>query len=188
MSTHAMTAIRRSARITLAAAALLALQAGAARAETSDVSATGFTVTHAFVIEGEPQRVWQAFTQPARWWSSQHTWSGQASNLSLDAQAGGCWCERWADGASAMHGRVLMVQPGTLLRLQAWLGPLQELPVDGVLTLATGRRDGATRMRVTYRVAGAPAAALDRLAPAVDAVLGEQVRRLKSYIETGKPE
>jgi uncharacterized protein YndB with AHSA1/START domain len=188
MSKCAMAATRTSGSITLAAAALLALQAGAARAETSDVSASGFTVTHAFVIEGEPQQVWQAFTQPAKWWSSQHTWSGQASNLTLDVQAGGCWCERWAEGASVMHGRVLMAQPGSMLRLQAWLGPLQELPVDGVLTFGTARRDGATRLRVTYRVAGAPAAALDKLAPAVDAVLGEQVRRLKSFVETGKPE
>jgi uncharacterized protein YndB with AHSA1/START domain len=172
----------------LAAAALLALQVGAARAETSDLSASGFTVTHAFVVEGDPQQLWQAFTQPATWWSSQHTWSGQASNLSLDPQAGGCWCERWTGGASVMHGRVLMAQPGSVLRLQAWLGPLQELPVDGVLTFGTARRDGVTRLRVTYRVAGAPAAALDKLASAVDAVLGEQVRRLKSLIETGKPD
>lgn len=183
-----MAAIRTTASITLVAAALLAMPVGAARAETSDVSACGFTVTHAFTIEGDPQEVWQAFTQPAKWWSSQHTWSGQASNLSVDAQAGGCWCERWADGASVMHGRVLMAQPGSVLRLHAWLGPLQELPVEGVLTLGTARREGVTRLRVTYRVAGSPAAALDKLAPAVDAVLGEQVRRLKSFIETGKPE
>jgi len=182
-----MTAIRTSFGSTVAAA-LLALHPGAPHAETSDVSASGFTATHAFAVDGDPQQVWRAFTQPAAWWSSQHTWSGQASNLSVDLQAGGCWCERWADGASVMHGRVLMVQPGSLLRLQAWLGPLQELPVEGVLTFATARRDGVTRMRVSYRVAGAPSAALDKLASPVDAVLGEQARRLKSYIETGKPE
>jgi hypothetical protein len=111
--------------------------------------------------------------------------------MSLDATAGGCWCEQWAAGAltaSAMHGRVLLALPGSALRLQAWLGPLQEQPVAGVLTFGTARRDGATRLRVTYRVAGAPDAGLDKLAPAVDGVIGEQVRRLKSFIETGKPE
>jgi hypothetical protein len=81
-----------------------------------------------------------------------------------------------------------MAQPGSALRLQAWLGPLQELPVSGVLTFATGRREDATRLRLTYRVAGAPEAGLDKLAPAVDAVLGEQARRLKAFIETGRPD
>ena len=52
----------------------------------------------------------------------------------------------------------------------------------------TARRDGATWLRVTYRVAGAPEAGLDKLAPAVDQVIGEQVRRLKAFIETGKPD
>lgn len=170
------------------AAGLLAGAQTALRADTSDVGPSGFTITHAMVVDAEPQQVWQAFTQLPAWWNGKHTWSGQASNLSLDAAAGGCWCERWAGGASAMHGRVLLVVPGSALRLHAWLGPLQEMPVAGVLTFGTAKRDGATRLRVTYRVAGAPEAGLDKLASAVDGVLAEQVRRLKSFIETGKPE
>lgn len=159
-----------------------------ARAETSDVSSSGFTITHAVVVDSDPQKVWQAFTQLPLWWNSAHSWSGQASNMSMDATAGGCWCERWAAGSSAVHGRVLLALPGSVLRLQAWLGPLQEMPVAGVLTFGTARRDGATRLRVTYRVAGAAEAGLDKLAPAVDGVIGEQVRRLKLFIETGKPD
>jgi uncharacterized protein YndB with AHSA1/START domain len=173
------------------AAGLLASTGVALRAETSEVSGSGFTITYVMAVDAEPQQVWQAFTQLPKWWSNAHSWSGSASNMSLDATAGGCWCEQWAAGAStasAMHGRVLLALPGSALRLQAWLGPLQEQPVAGVLTFGTARRDGATRLRVTYRVAGAPDAGLDKLAPAVDGVIGEQVRRLKSFIETGKPE
>lgn len=168
--------------------AVMAIMVGSVRAETSELSSSGFTVTHAVVVEAAPQQVWQAFTQLPQWWNKAHTWSGQASNMSLDLQAGGCWCEQWAGGASAVHGRVLLVVPGSALRLQAWLGPLQELPVAGVLTFGTARRDGATRLRVSYRVAGAADAGLDKLAPAVDAVLGEQVRRLVAFIQTGKAE
>jgi uncharacterized protein YndB with AHSA1/START domain len=175
---------------TTSAAALAAclLACAAARAEVSEASASGFTITYAMVVDSDPQKVYQAFTQLPKWWNSAHTWSGQASNLSLDAQAGGCWCERWGDGASAVHGRVLMALPGSALRLQAGLGPLQEIPNAGVLTFGTARRDGATRLRVTYRVAGAPEANFDKLAPAVDGVIGEQVKRLKAFIETGKPD
>jgi uncharacterized protein YndB with AHSA1/START domain len=166
----------------------LALAAAAAQGETSNVSGGGFTVTHSMVLAAEPDQVWQAFTQLPRWWKSAHTWSGQASNLSLDAQAGGCWCERWGNGASAVHGRVLLALPGQALRLQAWLGPLQEMPIAGVLTFGTAKRDGQTRLRVTYRVAGAADAGLDKLANPVDEVVGEQVKRLKAFIETGQPE
>jgi hypothetical protein len=87
-----------------------------------------------------------------------------------------------------MHGQVLMALPGSVLRLHAWLGPLQELPVSAVLSFGTAKRDGVTRLRVTYQVAGAADAGLDKLATAVDGVIGEQVLRLKSFIETGKPD
>ena len=163
-------------------------RAAAVHAETSGVSGAGFTVTHAVVVAAEPEQVWQAFTQLPQWWKSTHSWSGQALNMSLDAQAGGCWCERWGNGQSAVHGRVLLALPGSVLRLQAWLGPLQEVPVAGVLSFGTAKRDGETRLRVTYRVAGAADAGLDKLAAAVDGVLGEQTKRLNAFIETGKPE
>lgn len=172
----------------LAAALVMAAGAVAAQAETSQVSSSGFTITHALVVNAEPEQVWQAFTQLPRWWKSAHTWSGQASNMTLDVQAGGCWCERWGNGASAMHGRVLLALPGSALRLQAWLGPLQEQAVAGVLTFGTAKREGQTRLRVVYRVAGGAEAGLDKLAGPVDEVIGEQVQRLKAFIETGKAE
>ncbi len=166
----------------------LACAAWAAHAETSNVSSSGFTVTHALVVTAEPEQVWLAFTQLPRWWKSTHTWSGDAANLSLDTQAGGCWCERWGNGQSATHGRVLLALPGSVLRLQAWLGPLQEMPVAGVLSFGTAKRDGTTRLHVSYRVAGGADAGLDKLATPVDEVIAEQVKRLKLFIETGKPE
>jgi len=173
-------------RATLGLTLLVALQGAAA--ETQAVSDAGFTVVQATALGTEPQKVWQAFTELPRWWNPKHSWSGQPGRFTLELQAGGCWCERWGDGASAMHGRVLMVLPGSALRLQAWLGPLQERAVNGVLTLGTAHRDGQTRLRLSYVVAGAPGAGLDKLAPTVDAVLAEASQRLQRYIETGRPE
>lgn len=172
-------------------AAALAAVASPLRAETSGVSAGGFTVTFAMVVEGEPDRIWQAFTQLPRWWSPQHTWSGQASNLSLDAQAGGCWCERWGSGdaaASVQHGTVLMVMPGRVLRVQGGFGPLQELGAIGILTIVTATQEGKHLLRMTYRVSGHPDAGFDKLAGPVDGVIGEQFRRLKKLAETGSAE
>jgi hypothetical protein len=45
------------------AACLLAASSGSVRAETSEVSPSGFTIPYALAVESEPQRVWRAFTQ-----------------------------------------------------------------------------------------------------------------------------
>jgi uncharacterized protein YndB with AHSA1/START domain len=161
---------------------------GGARAETLNVSATGFTSQFREEVKATADDVWKTLVQLPRWWNSSHTYSGQASNLSLDAQAGGCWCERWGDGQSVQHGTVVLVMPGRMLRLLGNLGPLQDLPVSGVLTFAVGTQDGKTLLRMTYRVAGPADAGLEKLAPVVDGVMGEQYKRLKAMAETGRPE
>jgi uncharacterized protein YndB with AHSA1/START domain len=169
-------------------AALLAALAASASANTGNVTPHGFISIFRDEVTVPPAELWRALTQLPRWWSSSHTYSGQASNLSLDVQAGGCWCERWGDGQSVEHGRVVLVQPERTLRLFANLGPLQEQPVHGVLTFTIAMQESKTILRMTYRVSGPPDAGLDKLAPLVDRVMGEQFKRLKSLAETGKAE
>ncbi|MFO1328523.1 MAG: SRPBCC domain-containing protein [Rubrivivax sp.] len=165
-----------------AAALLLSLPCAA---ETLQVSAAHFEVRHQAVVDATPAQAWAAMLQLPRWWQPRHTWSGDARNLSLDAVAGGCWCERWGDGASAQHGRVLQVLPGRRLVVQAALGPLLTLPALGVFALSAAAQDGRTTLRLSYRVSGAPELALDTLASPVDEVLGAQFARLKALVETG---
>lgn len=164
------------------------LAVSAAQAETAYVSANGFTSTFREEVKATTDEVWKAIAQLPRWWSDAHTWSGKASNMTLELRAGGCWCESWEGGQSAQHGRVLLVQPGRVIRMAAGLGPLQELPADGVLTIVTSAQEGKTFLRMTYRVGGPPDLGLDKLAPVVDQVMGVQFRRLESLIETGKPD
>jgi uncharacterized protein YndB with AHSA1/START domain len=164
----------------------MALAAAPAAAEVAAVSPTGFTIELRGDVAAPPPEVWQAVVRLPQWWSDQHTFSGRAANMSLDAQAGGCWCERWGGGSSVLHGQVAWVQPPQTLRMYANLGPLQELAVQGVLTFALREQDGKTAVRLTYRVAGAPEAGLDKLAPIVDRVLGEQHQRLIAFVGAGK--
>jgi uncharacterized protein YndB with AHSA1/START domain len=178
--------MRRAPRSIVTAIALLT--AGHAGAEAIDVSTTGFTSQYREELKASSDAVWKALVQLPRWWNGTHTYSGQASNLSLDVQAGGCWCERWGEGQSVQHGTVVLALPGRVLRVFGNLGPLQELPVNGVLTFAITEQDGRTTLRLTYRVSGPSDAGLDKLAPVVDRVIGEQYKRLKSLAETGKPE
>jgi uncharacterized protein YndB with AHSA1/START domain len=170
--------------IALCASAMLAFHAPAA-AESSNVSPTGFVSTYREEVKASTDDTWKAILQLPRWWSDSHTYSGKASNLSLDASAGGCWCERWGEGNSVQHGQVVLVQPGRVIRFNANLGPLQDLAVNGVLTIVTSAQDGKTLLRMTYRVAGNADAGLEKLAPLVDQVIGVQYRRLKALAETG---
>ena len=86
-----------------------------ARAEVSEAAADHFLIGFSARVEAPPAKVYVALGEVARWWSAEHTWSGTAANLSLKAEAGGCFCERWA-GGSAEHGRVVMALKNELLR------------------------------------------------------------------------
>jgi len=178
----------RKTPIGLFSGGVLALASLAASADTGNVTPTGFVAIFRAEVKASPNEVWQALTQLPRWWSDDHTYSGQATRMTFDPQAGGCWCERWGDGSSVEHGRVLHALPPRSLRLQGNLGPLQDLPVTGVLTFTIAMQETKTMLRLTYRVAGPADAGLEKLAPMVDQVLGQQFKRLVRLAETGRPE
>jgi uncharacterized protein YndB with AHSA1/START domain len=166
--------------------AALSLVAGAALAETSAVSPSGFLVTHRHEVKATPQQVYEAIARIGQWWSEVHTYSGHAANLTLNLDAGGCFCEKW-DGNAVQHAQVISARRGALVRLQGGLGPLQPLPVSAILTFAMAASGDKTQLTVTYSVAGNADAALDKLAGPVDSVIGEATDRLVAYVESGKP-
>jgi uncharacterized protein YndB with AHSA1/START domain len=157
-----------------------------AAAEVKRSAPDGMISVHQVVVAARPDLVYGALVQVGKWWAPAHTWSGSAASLSLVPRAGGCFCETWP-GGSAEHGRVVMARPNQLLRVRAALGPLQELALAGTLTWELAGEGTSTRMTVTYRVSGDSLHGLDKLAPAVDAVIGEQTARLKKFVETGSP-
>ena len=148
---------------------LLALVPAIAGAEVKFASADAFLIEQRYTIAAPAAKVWESLLHPEDWWPSDHTWSGDRKNLRLSADAGACFCERW-DGGSVEHGRVIMAIPGRLLRFSAALGPLQEMAVSGVITVALDEKDGATTVVVTHRVSGDPSHKLDALAAIVDQV------------------
>lgn len=142
----------------------------------------GFFRTESVVlVDLPPAAAWRALIRIPAWWDPAHTWSGAARNLSLDARAGGCFCEKLADGGSVQHARVVFAQPGKTLRMDGALGPLQEMAVTGVLTYSLAPDGPGTRITMTYMVAGAITMDAAKLAPLVDQVMAGQFERMRNY-------
>jgi uncharacterized protein YndB with AHSA1/START domain len=169
------------------ASALLLTQALSSHAEVVETSASGFAISRTVHIAATPDRVYAALIQPARWWNSQHTFSGSAANMTLDARAGGCFCENW-NGGSVQHLVVVDAEPGKILRMRGALGPLQGQGVESALTFSLKASAGGTDLTLDNIVGGFMKGGLAKWPPLVDSMLAEQMIRLKRYIETGSPD
>src|SRR5204862_141479 len=115
-----------------------------------------------------------------------HTYSGESRNLSIEARAGGCFCEKLANGA-VEHMHVVYLKANEALRMTGALGPLQASGVSGAMTWRLSPAGSATKLELTYSVGGYMAGGFEAIAPVVEAVLKEQADRLKRFVETGAP-
>jgi len=153
-----------------------------AHAAVSEADAQHLLLDYSITLKAAPAKAYANAVDVAHWWSSEHTYSGDAKNLHLDANAGGCWCEKWP-GGSVQHMRVLSAMPGKLLRLGGGLGPLQSAPLNGTLSFNFKQVDSGSEIKITYAVAGFFPGGLDKVAGGVDQVLGAQVERLRQLGE-----
>jgi hypothetical protein len=177
---------RFNMRVTYASVILLgALLAEGAGAEVINVATNGFEVRETAHTAAAADKVYAALLLPARWWNSEHTFSGSAANLVLDARAGGCWCESLPGGGSVEHLRVVYVAPGKALRLRGALGPLQGMGVDGAMTWSVKSVADGTDISLTYVIGGYAKDGFEQISKGVDEVLGEQIGRLKALVDGG---
>ncbi len=152
-------------------------------ADVVDRGPNGFTLKTAVEIPAPPSRVYRTLVDVGAWWDREHTYTGNARNLSIDARPGGCFCERLPNGGGVEHGRVVNVSAGSLLRLSAALGPLQELGVAGSLTFQIAESAKGSTVTMTYAVGGYVPGGLDKLAEPVDTVMAHQLQLLKRHME-----
>ena len=117
------------------------------------------------------------------WWHPDHTYSGDSENLFLDVKKLGCFCERIGTEGLVRHLQVANYRPKSILRLTGGLGPLQSLPVSGVLDFTmTQNKSNTAQLVVTYKVSGS-APDLKSWVKPVNQVLGEQVDRLVKKVK-----
>jgi len=175
-------AMRLRAFILIAFAALIAHSAGAA----VQTAPNGFVVRHEATLDAPPAKVYELLLAVGAWWDPAHTYSGDSKNLSIDARAGGCFCERLADGG-VEHMRVVYLATGKALRMSGGLGPLQGSGLAGAMTWVLAPSGSGTKLQLTYSVGGFMEGGFEKMAPAVEDMLGHQLARLKMLADTGSP-
>jgi hypothetical protein len=180
-------------RLPLLLLALLPLAfAVSAQAEVTAVSEAGFVIRLEAETPASKDDAWRALIVPGKWWSPQHTYSGDAANMYLDAQATGCFCEKLPRPAgepadqrmgSVEHMHVVYADPPQgVLRMKGGLGPLQGESVNGTLTIVVRPTPQGSKITWEYVVGGFMRMKNEDLAPAIDKVLGEQLGRLAAHL------
>ena len=181
-----------------AGAALLGCS-GVAQAEVVASSEDGFVTRDSAIVDATPMQVWLALISPGKWWNDAHTWSGDAANMTLKPQAGGCFCERIPENVDAdrvtlegsvEHMRVIQAFPERALRMRGGLGPLQSEPVSGVLTIVISEAEKGTQIVWEYVVGGYMRYEVGTIAPAVDGVMTQQLNGLADMlgrVDAGEP-
>ena len=163
--------------------ALLALQSTTVYAEVTASGDNGFSIHHTVPLDASPENTYRAIVNDVgKWWVADHTYTGDPANLSLEAQAGGCFCEKLADGGSMQHMLVTWAQPGKELRMTGGLGPLQMMGIHGGMQWLLEPAENGTVLEYNYTVTGFSPDGLANLAPIVDAVQGQQLEALKAYL------
>ena len=168
---------------------LLTAMSPVAHADVVASSPAGFVSEHQLTIAATRARVFKALTDEGGGWGDpEHSYSGNAANLSIDPRPGGCFCEKLPDGA-VVHMTVVFIRRDAMLRMIGGLGPLQAMAVSGSMTFEmTDAANGTTQLRYRYAVGGYAPDGMSALATPVDQVQLGQLERLRRYIETGHPE
>ncbi len=160
-----------------------------AHAEVLDAAESGFVVRHERTVLAPPETAWRMLIgHVGEWWHPDHTYAGDASSLYIEARPLGCFCERIGPNDVVVHLTVTMLRENRLIRLTGGLGPLGLMGVEGNMTISLLPSDEETRVALEYRVGGYDPDGLERIAPAVDAVLGEQMDRFVRFVEAGSPD
>ena len=157
------------------------LLATPASAEVVSAGPNGFEVQEVVNLVVPQPSAYAAFGQVGQWWNKDHTYSGDSARMSLQLRPGGCFCEPFDGGGGIEHMRVTYLKPGEQIVLTGSLGPLLYQATAGVMDVRFERIAGGTKVTMNYRAAGFAKADADKLAPVVDQVLADQMKRYRAY-------
>lgn len=150
---------------------------------------TGSLIEHRVEVHAEPGGAYAAFLRLGAWWSSAHSFSVNARNLTVGARPAGCRREALSEGGFARRTDVVHGAPGTMLVFSGGLGPLPVMGLAGSLTASFASAPGVSPTTVTARsdLGGRDERNFAGISAAVDGVLGEQMARYRNFVATDAP-
>jgi hypothetical protein len=161
----------------------LLVAASPASAEIVSRGENAFTLRFAVGLEASREDVIDAVRNVPAWWDPAHSYTGDAANLSLAFQPGGCWCERMRDGTNFRHGSLVSIEPDRV-RFDAPLGPLNGKATRADLIFSAGPENRGTLAAMEFVVEGPGVGAF---ADAVHGVMQQGWTRYVRFIEYGEP-
>lgn len=162
---------------------LLLATASPAAAEIVSRGEDAFTLRFAVGLEASREEVIAAAGEIPAWWDPAHSYTGDAANLSLTLEPGGCWCERLADGTVFRHGEVVSMTSDRVV-FDAPLGPLNGKATRANLTFSAGPENRGVLAAMEFVVEGPGVGAF---ADAVHGVMRQGWNRYVRFIEYGEP-
>jgi len=163
----------------------LALASTPAAGEVVSASQSGFEVQNSVSLVVPAAQAYAAYSRLGSWWCDDHTYSGKAANMRLPLQPGACFCERLPKGGGVEHMRVAVVMPAERIVMTGSLGPVLYEAASGVMDVKLERIAGGTKVTMNYRAAGFAKGNADKMAPIVDSVLADQMRRYRTFAAKG---
>jgi len=157
------------------------LAATPASAEVLNAGENGFEIQHSVNLVVPPAQTFAAFGRVSQWWSKDHTYSGDSARMSIQMRQGGCWCETLEGGGGIEHMRVTFLLPGEQVVFTGSLGPLLYEATTGVMHVKVDAIAGGSKLTMNYRAAGFANGGAAKMAPGVDKVLAEQMKRFRAY-------
>lgn len=164
---------------------LIAAPRGEVVAAVAQSSESGFELEFTAVTSATPQVAFATLVDVTQWWDPAHTYGGEAEGLTLTLAPGGCLCEQF-QGGQVEHMRVVYLKLGEAMRWLGGMGPLQALPVTGVMDWSVEPREGGSRLTLRYRVGGlfGESPSVTEWADIVDGVLQGQFDRLTNEVKS----
>lgn len=166
--------------------ALTLLTAAPAGAAVVNSDAHGFSVSQSVTVKAQPAEALRAFTRVSGWWMTDHTYSGNSANLSLDPRPGGCLCEK-LPGGGIEHLHVTYFEPGKYLIMTGAMGPLLYEAVNGVMIVHVEPAASGSRLTVDYRASGFASGGGQKFAAMVDTMLGQTLGHFQRFADAGRP-
>jgi hypothetical protein len=159
-----------------------------ASAAVAEITPVGFGVRSEVTTSAAPKKVYSALVRDVgKWWNPEHTYSGDSHNLTMASKVGGCFCEKVSRHGAVEHAHLIMLMPDSQVRMTGAFGPLQSSGLVGTLSFKISEAGTGSKIELSYNVGGYMHGSFQNIASGVDEVLTDQLNRLKTFAETGKP-